>query len=261
MKILVIGDTCQDIFYYLDCYKLNPECAAIPVGKIIKRTMNHGMAGNVVECIKALEPECEIVFLHQQHEITKERYVELKSNHYFVRIDSEDNIDKFDIEDLYKILDQSFDAVYIADYDKGFLSEDNVEEILRLCYSMGIITIMDTKKQLNNFSNFVTFLKLNEIEFSRNKYAKDFCQNLIVTQGKRGAWYSGKFSNEEFNIPGIEVEVRDCVGAGDSFGVAFLINYIKTNNIKNSLEFANKVASIAVSKPGVYCPKLEDLEK
>jgi len=86
-KILVIGDSCIDIFKYGEVNRLAPE-APIPI--IIPETekSNPGMAGNVVENLKALG--AEVVFITNHTEIKKIRYVCSKYNHLLLRVDEND---------------------------------------------------------------------------------------------------------------------------------------------------------------------------
>ena len=48
MKILVVGDSCEDVFIYGDCDRLAPA-APVPVFVESHRKSNKGMAGNVYE--------------------------------------------------------------------------------------------------------------------------------------------------------------------------------------------------------------------
>ena len=59
-KILVIGELCIDKFIYGDVKRLSPE-APIPVFNEIETVENKGMAGNVVENIKSIYQDCEII--------------------------------------------------------------------------------------------------------------------------------------------------------------------------------------------------------
>jgi D-beta-D-heptose 7-phosphate kinase/D-beta-D-heptose 1-phosphate adenosyltransferase len=58
-KILVIGDSCEDIFIYGNCKRLSPE-APVPVLNPIETISNRGMSINVYNNIKALGMECDI---------------------------------------------------------------------------------------------------------------------------------------------------------------------------------------------------------
>jgi sugar/nucleoside kinase (ribokinase family) len=48
-----------------------------------------------------------------------------------------------------------------------------------------------------------------------------------------------------------KVEIKDLVGAGDTFLASFVYKLINTNDINESLNFANECATIVVQKKGV----------
>ena len=62
IKVVVIGENCTDKFVYGDVNRLCPE-APVPVLNPRKITKNPGMAGNVVENLKALNNSINITFL------------------------------------------------------------------------------------------------------------------------------------------------------------------------------------------------------
>ena len=76
MKILVIGDSCTDIFIYGRCQRLCPE-APIPIFEPSKTITNDGMAGNVVRNLKSLGVT-DVDIITNKEQITKTRYVEDK---------------------------------------------------------------------------------------------------------------------------------------------------------------------------------------
>ena len=99
MKILVVGDSCEDVFIYGECSRLAPA-APVPVFVEQYRKSNKGMAGNVYENVVSLGAHCDIVT--NTAEIIKTRYVEKKTNHMIVRIDiGEQKVDR--IKELHKI--------------------------------------------------------------------------------------------------------------------------------------------------------------
>ena len=73
MKILVIGDSCTDIFRYGDIRRVAPE-APVPVIVPIREISNPGMAGNVVANLEVLGAEVDI--LTNEELIRKIRYVD-----------------------------------------------------------------------------------------------------------------------------------------------------------------------------------------
>ena len=87
MKILVIGDSCIDKFIYCDIERICPE-APVPVLKPKKSKTNPGMASNVVENLKSLGVEVDI--LTNDNTIIKTRYVDTRSGQMVMRVDKND---------------------------------------------------------------------------------------------------------------------------------------------------------------------------
>ncbi len=258
-KILVIGDTCIDKFQYVDCYKLSPESPA-PVARVVKQTINPGMAGNVVECLKSLAPDSKIYSLFQDKEILKERIVDIKYNHHFIRLDYEDDINRIKLDkDILKEL-FIYDAVIISDYNKGFLLEEDIESILNACSIYEVPTFLDTKKKAGEFADKTFCVKINEKEYNLSPEWPLHCQNLIVTLGGDGARFSSKFLRSISKINGYKVDVSSIIGCGDCFLASLVLKYLETKDFRQSIDFANYCAAISASKPGVFCPKQEDIQ-
>jgi bifunctional ADP-heptose synthase (sugar kinase/adenylyltransferase) len=248
MKITVFGELCKDVFVYGEAKRLSPE-APVPVFTPLFVEENPGMAGNVVENLNPIENNLDVTFYHQDGSITKTRYVDYKSNHMFIRVDSgEGNVVPLVLTD--EIIDtiKESDAVIVSDYNKGFLNEKILYEITY--YSR--FTIMDTKKKIseNLVSNF-NFIKLNEHEY--NNFDEDvkriYSNKLIVTLGSKGA----KYIDTIYPSPEPK-ETIDVSGAGDTFTASFTLKFLETKNIEESIIYANKMASIVVSKRGVSTP-------
>ncbi len=73
---------------------------------------------------------------------------------------------------------------------------------------------------------------------------------IVVTLGRWGSLaYAG---NRSFVQPARRVKVKDTTGAGDAFLAGFLISYLKTKNIKDSLVAGTELASRAIQKLGAY---------
>jgi len=82
-KVLVIGDSCEDVFRYGICDKLSPE-APVPIFLPLRTTGNGGMAINVYENLKALGVHCDI-FTNDIRPV-KMRYVDEVSNQMLLRV-------------------------------------------------------------------------------------------------------------------------------------------------------------------------------
>ena len=241
MKILVIGDSCQDVFIYGKCERLCPD-APVPVLIPHKTKSVGGMALNVYENIKSLGIGVDIVT--NKKKITKTRYVDESSNQLILRIDSEKNgYDR--IKDIEKIDFNGYDAIIISDYNKGFLSYDDIKYI---CDNHSYVFI-DTKKIIDD--NFINcrFIKINEHEYKNNLNHSGFLNEienkLIITLGSKGSTHNKKI------YPVEKVEIKDMVGAGDTFISVFTYKFILTNNIVESIRFANECSTIIVQHKGV----------
>ena len=86
-KVLVIGDSCLDAFIYGKAERLCPD-VPVPVFTPIRRVTNSGMAGNVFSNLESMGAECFLVSNMEKN--TKERYVDLKTNYTFLRVDKND---------------------------------------------------------------------------------------------------------------------------------------------------------------------------
>ena len=241
MRVLVIGDSCKDVHVYGECDRMCPDA---PVPVFIPRTtkVNRGMAGNVYENLVSLGAECTLVT--NQNEITKTRYVEQKTNHMFVRIDSgEEKIEKSN--NLHLIDFEYYHAVVISDYNKGFLTEKDIQYIGDHHQTV----FLDTKKLLGDWAKSAKFIKINEIEYNKTKHLIEdktwFKEKVIITIGSRGCLYRDKV------FPVQKVEIKDLSGAGDSFLAGLAFNYVKNKNINDSIVFANECATTVVQQQGV----------
>jgi len=68
----------------------------------------------------------------------------------------------------------------------------------------------------------------------------------VIKMGKKGAKLIA--STKEIEVKGISIKSINVVGAGDVFNAAFIKSFINTNNLKESLEFANEYATQFVEK-------------
>jgi D-beta-D-heptose 7-phosphate kinase/D-beta-D-heptose 1-phosphate adenosyltransferase len=253
-NIAVIGDACIDKFVYCECKRLCPE-APVPVLDVVRVTENQGMAGNVVENVKALNGSCHTTVNENCNKITKTRYVDDKTNHIFIRIDHAEKIEPIQ-EDLIEAileLESSFDAIIISDYRKGFLTEESISKLAKAKCP----TFLDTKKKLGLWAKDIDFININKGEFEASEYEINLYNlypKIIQTLGPDGAEYQGT------NYPVKEVEVKDLSGAGDTFLAGLVVEYLNTKDIHKAILYANKCASKVVSRKGVSYVKPEDIE-
>ena len=91
-RFLIIGEQCTDVFIYGSCSRLSPE-APVPVFNPYKRVENPGMAANVEKNLQNMvfsgTTNWEIESILSDDFSKKIRYVDQKTNHYFLRVDEE----------------------------------------------------------------------------------------------------------------------------------------------------------------------------
>lgn len=241
-KILVVGESCMDIFIYGDTPRLSPEGPA-PVFIPTQEKYNGGMASNVESNLISLG--CEVDLITNTSSITKTRYVHESSNTLLLRVDEGDVVKQVEDSKLKNVDYWEYNMVVISDYNKGFLTE---EDIAYIAYKHPNV-ICDTKKKLGDWCKDLRFIKLNRTEFENNKeFIKQndwILEKLIITLDKDGCKYKGK------TYPIEKVDILDISGAGDTFVAAFVHQFVETSNMDKSLEFANHCASVVVQKRGV----------
>ena len=261
MRVLVIGDSCEDVFIYGDIERISPE-APVPVFKPTHTEKNDGMAKNVANNVESLD--MHIYTITNGNSIVKKRYVENRSGQMVLRVDEHDYCDRIKIKKLQGITNNKFtsysltctvnkiDAIIISDYCKGFLEESDIQHI---CENNKNVFI-DTKKKLGEWIKDADFIKINELEYKKNHELlsdKGFEEKLIVTLGNKGCRYKGK----EFPVK--EVPVKDVSGAGDTFIAGLVRGYLDTNNIESAIKFAQKCTTHVVQKHGVTTVTLAEL--
>ncbi|TYR79390.1 ribokinase [Priestia megaterium] len=82
----------------------------------------------------------------------------------------------------------------------------------------------------------------------KQEVLREYQNKLFVTEGKAGVrYFNGK---EEVLIPSYEVEAIDTTGAGDTFNAAFAVALAENMPLEQSIKFANRAASLSVTKFG-----------
>ena len=140
---------------------------------------------------------------------------------------------------------------------------------LKEAKSQNCITILNpapSSEIPDDYFQFFDFFTPNETEasFYFNKPVKneDDCKvagkyflekgvkNILITLGERGCYFKNK--DEEFLMPASQLNkpVVDTTGAGDAFNGALSVALSQNKTYKQSIEFANLVAGISVTREG-----------
>ena len=244
LKILLIGDSCTDVYNIGTVDRLSSE-APVPVVKIVETYERSGMAANVYDNLNNLN--CWVAFITNRENIVKTRYIDSRSGQHLLRVDDEPYVEPWD-GDIGSNPWETYDAVVISDYNKGFLSYENIENVIR--NFKGPVFIDTKKTDLERFQG--AWVKINELEYSR---LKSECSGLIVTKGGAGA----TVIHHDIHCPANKVEVSDVCGAGDTFLSALTYQYLLTKDIEKAIIFANVAAGITVQHLGNYAPSYDEI--
>jgi D-beta-D-heptose 7-phosphate kinase/D-beta-D-heptose 1-phosphate adenosyltransferase len=241
LKVLLIGDSCIDRYVYGSCDKFNQE-APVPLMKYEEVFECEGMALNVRNNLSSLG--FEVDFITNTETIIKTRYIDSNTKKQILRVDINDTVSEIG---KYPENLTNYDAIVISDYNKGFITEHLVEYLTK--NFTGPIFVDSKRRDLKIFSNCI--LKINKYEYDNSISLPD---NYIVTLGKMGAMY-----NEEI-FRGVIVDMYDPIGAGDVFLSAIVYKFLESNNIKESIKFANRAAAISVQHFGTYVLSSSDIK-
>ena len=246
MKVLLLGDSCEDEYIYGNCDRLSPE-APVPVMKLGRVETKSGMAGNV--CLNLQAFNLNITFLTNTEKITKTRFIDEGSNYQILRVDSEQRTKPM----LVPVSTGNFDAVVISDYDKGYV-DYNLFDILAP-KNPNIKIFVDTKKKKlpTQYNNIVYKINKKEFELLDPDHIPRG-ENMIVTHGANGALWNKK----QFTVP--ITRVFDVTGAGDTFLAALVWYYIQLPSMEEAIAFANRCAAVAVQNPGTYTLTMDDVD-
>lgn len=254
-KILLIGDSCSDLYIFGNCERISPE-APVPVFTEVRRELRPGMASNVEKNLKNLD--LEVVSIVNENPTTKTRYVDDRFTQHLLRVDENLEVFPLTFEKSESIDLKHIAAVIFSDYDKGFLTYEMCLFLCKKFKNADIPVFVDSKKRdLSCFEN--TVIKINNLEHSLvTKYPKEY--SLITTLGAQGATFNDKI------FPAYDIEKRllsdqrDASGAGDTFISSLVYAFLKHDrDLSKSIMFANKCASITVNKFGTYAITQKDL--
>lgn len=240
-KVLVIGESCTDVFVYGTSNRKSPEGNG-PVFMPTKEVYGVGMAGNSSNNLASMGVDVDL-FSNEDIETTKTRFVNEDTNELYMRLDEKDTSYRIDVSELPNV--DEYDAILISDYNKGFLLEEDIEHISNL----HPLVILDTKKKLGDWCKGLAFIKVNRSEYKKSEKIIEETQwlfdKIILTLDGEGSSYRNEL------VPTTKVETADISGAGDTYIAGFTKKYIETNDVLQSMKWANYCAGEVVKQKGV----------
>ncbi|ANC78987.1 ribokinase [Fictibacillus phosphorivorans] len=138
------------------------------------------------------------------------------------------------------------------------IPEETVEYVSELCKELNVPLLLNpapARPLSKNVIENASYITPNEHEaavlfdgLAIESALKQYPNKVFITEGKAGARY---FNGEkEITVPSYTVEVTDTTGAGDTFNAALAVALAEGKSITESLQFANRAASLSVTKFG-----------
>ncbi len=309
LKVLIIGDVMMDAYLWGKVERISPE-APVPIVTISKRESRLGGAANVAINVQSLGAKpilCSVIGndpngrsfieLLQQCGMTTEGIIQsedrittvktrvIGNNHQMLRVDDEveGDISTNERKQLLNriselITKKKIDVIVFEDYDKGVISKNLIEQVVKMAEAKKIPTAVDPKKKNFNHYKNITLMKPNlkelregmKIDFEKGdpkeirnvvaKLSKDnHLDTVIVTLSERGAFVYNK--KEEKLIPAHIRNIADVSGAGDTvISVAALCLALNLSPVTIAT-LANLAGGLVCEKVGVVPVEREQLIK
>ncbi|UCG14217.1 MAG: D-glycero-beta-D-manno-heptose-7-phosphate kinase [Deltaproteobacteria bacterium] len=294
-RILVVGDVIVDEFIWGRVDRISPE-APVPVVEVDRESLMLGGAGNVVHNIIALGGQvslCGVIgndamgresvrMLRKMNSPTRGLVVEdrrpttmktrvVAHSQQVVRVDREEcrPLDEDSVEQiLANVNDQltSIEAIVVADYGKGVVTQSLMDGIRSLTDGTPILLAVDPKVQNLTLYRGVTLITPNVHEAqvmsgvnivgekSLDQAGKDLlreldCQMVLITQGEKGMTLFER-NDQTTQIPTVARQVFDVSGAGDTVISTFTLALAAGLAPKQAAILANFAAGIVVGEVG-----------
>jgi len=303
-RILVIGDIIMDKYLWGHVSRISPE-APVPVVEVKQETKRLGGAANVLNNIASLGgrailcgvvgedlagreivervrgmglPVEGIVPLPDRPTSVKSRVV--AHNQQVVRVDRE-NRRRIEPEGIHRILNfikeiqNDIDAIIVADYGKGVISDIMMKGLRSLVWDSDIILGVDPKT-----GNFDTYKGVHVITPNHHE-AGAYCgleiedeetllragrrmledleaRSVLITQGKEGMTLFER-GGDVCHIPTVARKVFDVTGAGDTVISALCMGLAAGMDLKSASLIANFAAGIVVGELGTSTVTVPEL--
>jgi len=146
---------------------------------------------------------------------------------------------------LYKILDfNSFEFIfYDVNLRKDCYTKDSIHRSLQYA------NIVKVNKGEVDIINEILFQATGGMEDFLRRCVSDYETALIiVTDGGNGCYIHQ--NGHTTHVPGVKADVKDAIGAGDSFSAAFMYKFFRTRDVFISARVANVVGAYVASRQG-----------
>jgi rfaE bifunctional protein kinase chain/domain len=288
-RVLVVGDTMLDRYWYGSVERISPE-APVPVVSIKQSDERPGGAANVARNVRALGASCALFAIAGDDRdadsltqllerdgircmLARDKLLSttvklrvVSRNQQLLRIDFESPASK---DARVKLLDQylnqvkDYDAVIVSDYGKGGIGY--VQEMIQAARSAGRPVLVDPKGDDYSGYRGATLITPNRKEFEQvaGRFLDDAqladkaaamareleLAGVLVTRSEEGMSLIER-SGRALHMPARAREVFDVTGAGDTVIATIAAAYAVHGDLEDVLHLANVAAGIVVGKFG-----------
>lgn len=138
------------------------------------------------------------------------------------------------------------------------IPEETVSYVSDICHQFNVPMLLNpapARPISESIIEHATYLTPNEHEcailfagVSTKDALRKYPNKLFITEGSNGVrYYDGE---QEVLVPSYKVNAIDTTGAGDTFNAAFAVALAEGKSLKDSVKFANRAASLSVTKFG-----------
>lgn len=310
-RVLAIGDLMLDEFVWGKVSRISPE-APVPVVNVTGESYYPGGAANVARNLRELTPhtaligmlgtdaagcrllellrECGIdtAGVHQDAGLrTPVKTRIIARNQQIVRVDREQKtvLAPAQMEAAIRLIERAVpqaDAVVVADYGKGFLTQPLADCICRVAHDHGKILAVDPHPHTSLCWPGATAIKPNRaeaflaaglpaadpvsppledgalLEAGRRLLERWHCGLLLITLGDEGMLLL-ETGRAPFHIPARAREVFDVSGAGDTALSVLAVALAAGATAREAAELANRASGIVVGKLGTATVSTSEL--
>lgn len=301
-RVLAIGDLMLDEFVWGKVSRISPE-APVPVVNVTGESYYPGGAANVARNIREFTPHtivvgrvgtdrygCQLLELLAGCGIRTDGVIQdasvsttvktriIARNQQVVRVDREERTplspeQTVRVAEYVERVAADVDAVVVADYGKGFLTQPLADGLCRSAQRYGKILTVDPHPHTSLFWHNATAIKPNRLEAflaaglpaaepvtpvltdqalleaGRRLFQYWKPRDLLITLGENGMLLFRK-DGEPHHIPTTAKTVFDVSGAGDT-AIAILTLALATSaGAVDAADLANRASGIAVGKLG-----------
>lgn len=302
-NILVVGDVMLDQYYYGSVSRISPE-APVPVLRkdtekcvlggaahvaanlaaggqhaFVMSVVGKDEAGDILlDLLAQAEIDAGLTLRQSRATTVKTRFV-ADGHQQLLRMDTESTGEMPDsvtgrLLAEYKSIVPAMDIIILSDYQKGLLTYDFVQGIIKTAGQMGKKVLIDVKdpdvskyhgayllkpnlKELRMLTDIEAHTDDEIADASRQLMQRAGCTYVLTTCGARGMVLVGE--DLRYSVNPARQEVYDVTGAGDTV-IAYLAACLANGfGIQDAVLIANHAAGIQVAKAGTASVSLKEV--